>query len=115
MKIELTTNYATGHQAEKEAAEYLESQGFKIIELNWKTKYCEIDIVTQKDKTVYFVEVKYRAKASQGDGFDYITPKKLNQMQFAAKMWLANEKWDGECTLAAIAASPTGFEFIEID
>lgn len=109
------TNYATGHQAEKDAAEYLEGLGFKIIELNWNTKYCEIDIVAQKDKTVYFVEVKYREKSYQGDGFDCITPKKLNQMEFAAKMWLANEKWDGECTLAAIAASPIGFEFVEIN
>lgn len=108
------TNHATGHQAEKDAAEYLDSQGFKIVELNWKTKYCEIDILAEKDKTVYFVEVKYRAKNTQGGGFDYITPAKLKQMRFSANMWLANNNWQGDCTLAAVAASPQGFEFVEI-
>lgn len=108
------TNYATGHLAEQEAAEFLESIGFMIMQLNWKTKYCEIDIVAKKAKTIYFVEVKYRAKTTQGVGFDYITPKKLNQMKFATRMWLSEQKWEGDCILAAIAASPSGFELIEI-
>lgn len=108
------TNYTTGHQAEKDAATYLEKLGYKILQLNWKTRYCEIDIVARKNKTVYFIEVKYRLNKSQGDGFEYVTPKKLNQMNFAAKMWLANNDWQGECTLAAIAASPEGFELVEI-
>lgn len=108
------TNYQTGHDAEKEAAVYLVSEGFKIKELNWKTKYCEIDIVAEKDKTIHFIEVKYRAKAHQGDGFAYITPQKLRQMEFAAKMWLQQHEWDGDCMLTAIAASPDGFEVVEI-
>ena len=28
----------------------LEQQGFEIIDRNWKTKVCEIDIVAEKDK-----------------------------------------------------------------
>lgn len=108
------TNYATGHKAEKNAAAYLEKQGYRILQLNWKTRYCEIDIVARNNKTIYFIEVKYRLNQAQGDGFEYITPKKLNQMNFAAKMWLANNDWQGECTLAAIAASPAGFELVEI-
>lgn len=110
----MTTNYTTGHQAEKDAAEYLQGQGFKIVDLNWKTRYCEIDIVARKNKTVYFIEVKYRVNQSQGDGFEYITPKKLNQMKFAANMWLANNVCKDDCVLAAMAASPRGFELIEI-
>lgn len=96
------TNYAAGHAAEVRAAEYLKSAGFNIRELNWKTRYCEIDIVAEKDKAVYFVEVKYRRNLSQGFGLDYITPKKLNQMRFAAQMWVSNNNWKGEYQLAAI-------------
>jgi uncharacterized protein (TIGR00252 family) len=108
------TNYATGHQAEKDAAEYLKSQGFKIVELNWKTKYCEIDIIAKKNDTLYFVEVKYRKNNAHGEGIEYITQKKLKQMHFAANMWLSNNDNDLACSLAAISASPLGFEFIEI-
>ena len=110
----MTTNHATGHKAEKGAASYLQTIGYRIIELNWKTKYCEIDIVAEKNKTVYFVEVKYRKSAAQGDGFDYITPKKLKAMKFAAQMWLANHSWEGECSLAAVSASPYDYEITEV-
>jgi len=71
------SNHIAGHNAEKRAAVYLQSQGFTIHELNWKTKYCEIDIIAQKDSAMYFVEVKYRRTSNQGYGLDYITQKKL--------------------------------------
>ena len=70
--------------------------------------------MAKKRKTMYFVEVKYRKDDKHGSGFEYITPKKLKQMEFAARVWLAEQKWEGDCTLAAIAAAPTGYEFIEI-
>lgn len=107
------TNYQTGHEAEKLAAEYLEKQGFKIRELNWKTRFCEIDIVAEKDESVYFVEVKYRKNAFQGSGLEYITPKKLKQMRFAAEMWVQENDWDGDCQLAAIGIDNDQVTFID--
>ena len=107
------TNYQTGHDAEKAAAEYLKAQGYKIIELNWKTKYCEIDIVAQKDNRVYLVEVKSRKTLFQGTGMEYITRKKLNQMKFAAEMWVSNQKWEGDYQLAAIELTGPGYEVTE--
>lgn len=77
----------TGAKAERVAAQWLSGQGYKIIEKNWRTKVCEIDIIVVKNNTVYFVEVKYRKTNSSGDGLDAITPKKLQQMSFAARVW----------------------------
>jgi uncharacterized protein (TIGR00252 family) len=99
----MKSNYASGHDAEKRVAEYLEAQGFKILELNWRTRWCEIDIIAAKDGAVYFVEVKSRKSAEQGTGFDYVTPKKLKQMKFAAEFWLADRAWNGESVLSAAA------------
>ena len=96
------SNYSTGHKAEQVAAEYLKTQGYKILEINWKTKYCEIDIVIQKNNTVYLTEVKYRKSNASGSGFEYITPKKLKQMKFAAEIWVSQHKWEGDYQLAAI-------------
>lgn len=104
------TNYTTGHSAEKVAAEYLAAQNYKILDLNWSTKYCEIDIVASKNKTVYLVEVKYRKSSAFGSGLDYVTPKKLNQMRFAAEMWVNNHKWKGDYQLAAIELSGPEFK-----
>jgi Holliday junction resolvase-like predicted endonuclease len=97
------TNYSAGHDAEKQAAAYLKDLGYKVKELNWKTRYCEIDIVAQKDEVVWFVEVKSRKNSSQGYGYEYIMPKKLQQMRFAAEMWVQNNKWSGDYNLAVIS------------
>ena len=103
------TTTDTGKRAEEAVASYLSTDGYKILEHNWKTRWCEIDIVAQKAGTVYFVEVKYRRNDLQGDGLAYITPKKLRQMSFAAELWVSNHKWDGEYALAAAAV--TGDEY----
>ncbi len=100
----------TGRQAEDVAAAYLVKQGYKIRERNWRTRYCEIDIVAEKQSCVYFVEVKYRISKLQGEGFDYITVKKLRQMARAAEFWLSSCQWEGSCSLAAIEVAGLEFE-----
>lgn len=99
------TNYQHGHDAEKVAAAALQKQGYKIRDINWRTKYCEIDIIGEKKNVMYFVEVKYRQNDNQGQGIDYITPKKLEQMAFAAEIWVTNNKWNGDYELAAVEVS----------
>jgi Holliday junction resolvase-like predicted endonuclease len=112
-KTELTTNYSTGHEAEQDAAEYLVNNGFKIVEVNWKTRFCEIDIIAEKNKEIYFVEVKSRKNSKQGYGLDYVTPKKLQQMRFAAEMWINKEKWTGPYQLSAIGIDGGEISFVD--
>jgi Holliday junction resolvase-like predicted endonuclease len=107
------SNYTTGHEAEKRAAKHLESLGFKIRELNWKTRYCEIDIVAEKDAAIYFVEVKYRQNSAQGSGLDYITPRKLGQMRFAAEVWVQDHQWTGDYRLAVVSLDGEELTFID--
>ncbi len=103
------TNYATGHLAEKHVADYLQKQGYKILATNWRTRYCEIDIVAQKHKTVHFIEVKYRRSGTQGTGLEYVTESKLKRMRFAAEFWVAEHNWRGEYALGAVEVSDPGF------
>ena len=44
-----------GRQAEAAVANYLENDGFEMLEKNWRTKICEIDIVAKKNGIVYLV------------------------------------------------------------
>jgi len=94
-----------GKRAESTAAAYLTKNGFKIVERNYKTRYCEIDIVAKKGNTIYFVEVKYRRQAAHGDGLEAVTPKKLRQMYFSAEFWLNDQSWEGDSQLAVVAVS----------
>ena len=107
----------TGRRAEQAVADYLKKLNYKILDQNWRTRWCEIDIVAQKESAIFFVEVKYRKTANQGDGLEYITPKKLQQMAFAAEFWVAQNNWQGEYTLAAASVAGENLKitnFIEL-
>lgn len=105
----------SGEAAEDEVAKYLKDRGYKIIDRNWKTKWCEVDIIAKKDKTLSFVEVKYRWSGGQGGGFDYINTQKLRQMERAANSWVLMNDWEGKYVLSAAQVSGDNFEidFIE--
>ena len=74
----------SGDIAEQKVADFLKSHGHAILARNWRTKYCEIDIVSQKDDVFYFTEVKYRRNTKDNDGLDAITKRKLGKMQLGA-------------------------------
>lgn len=103
MNIKNTT--AIGQKAEDAAAKHLIKLGYKILNRNYKNRYCEIDIVASKDKIIYFVEVKYRSSVTSGDGLDALTAKKVQQMTFAAEIWVSENKWSGDYQLAAVSLS----------
>jgi uncharacterized protein (TIGR00252 family) len=105
-----------GKKAESRVAEYLKKHDFKIIGQNWRTKVCEIDLVAQKNDIVYFVEVKYRSSEKQGGGLEYIVPRKLKQLHFAAQIWVQQNSWDGDYRLSAAAVSDDQtIEIVELD
>lgn len=103
------TTFDTGRRAEAVVADYLKRQGCAIVAQNWRTKFCEIDVIAQRGDVVYFCEVKYRKTDRQGAGLDYITPKKLEQMKLAAEAWVHFMKWTGRYELRAIEVSGRDF------
>lgn len=102
----IVTTKEVGDRGESVAAEYLKRQGHEIIDRNWRTKFCEIDIISHHCDTVYFTEVKYRKKDDQGGGLAAITVQKQRQMKFAAEYYaLKNNLKDTNLRLAAIDVS----------
>lgn len=98
------TTRAIGNASEDAATMYLVSHGHTVLERNWRTKWCEIDIISISKGIYYFTEVKHRAKDLQGAGIDAITPMKLRQMTFAAELYMAR-KPAADMRLAAIATT----------
>ncbi len=94
----------SGRQAEVVAARFLEAEGFYIVAQNWRSRYCEIDIIAEKDGVLHFVEVKYRRGVSAGGGLAAITPSKLRQMRKAAEIWCHhNNAANTDCQLSVMA------------
>jgi ribonuclease HII len=112
------TTKIIGDNGETVAVKYLKKNGYKIIDRNWRTKYCEIDIISQKDGVVFFSEVKYRKNDEQGGGLPVIDNKKLKQMKFAAELYACSNNIDNiDLRLNAISVSgqpPKVDELLEI-
>ncbi|MFZ3009489.1 MAG: ribonuclease HII [Candidatus Microsaccharimonas sp.] len=109
---------AIGDKAEEKVTEFLQAQGHMILERNWRTKFCEIDIVSQKGRVVYFTEVKYRRSIAQGDGMAAITPAKLKQMKFAVEFFVSRHKLDVAMRLCVASVSGDNFtidQFLELE
>lgn len=112
------TTTEIGRLAEDTVAAHLSKIGFRIAAQNWRTRWCEIDIIATKKQAVYFVEVKYRSSNIWGDGLDAITPKKLEQMTFASQMWVQQNNWKDDCRLmvASVSGNPPQIDSLfEID
>jgi len=100
----------SGQLAEAAVAEYLEAHGFTVLERNWKTRFCEVDIIAEKHGTLYFTEVKYRKNTTAGSGIEYVTAKKQQQMTYAARSWVHQQKWQGDYSLAAAEVGGAQFK-----
>jgi ribonuclease HII len=95
-----------GQRAEAIVAEALRRKKHTILERNWRTKYCEIDIISEFDSVIYFTEVKYSKNRS---GIERITDDKLKQMRFAAEAYMSIYSISSPAKLAA--AEVSGKEF----
>lgn len=107
-----------GDKAEQKVSEFLQQQGHMIVERNWRTKFCEIDIISQKDEIIYFTEVKYRRSADQGGGIVAITANKLKQMKFAAEFFAQRHKLATDLQLCVATVGGDDFiidQFLELE
>lgn len=76
-----------GYYGESLAADYLESQGYKILERNFKARYTEIDIIAKDKDFLTFVEVKTRFSEKYGPPEEAITAWKLKTLERAAQYY----------------------------
>lgn len=92
----------TGKLGEEMARQYLKKKGHKIIEQNYKTKYGEIDLVSQEGKELVFVEVRTRQGEDYGLPEETLKPKKLKKVLLNAQAYINTKKWQGKARIDAI-------------
>jgi len=91
--IVMTTKYQQfGEKSESVAVDFLKKQGYRIIELNYRTKLGEIDIIAKQEKTLVFIEVKARKSSRFGRPELAVTPKKQRKISMVALYYLKSTK-----------------------
>lgn len=81
-------NQTLGKWGEELAAKYLANKGYSILSANYRTRYGEIDLVTEHLGIIIFVEVKTRSSTQFGFPEEAVTPKKQQHLVHAAELYL---------------------------
>lgn len=76
-----------GKHGENQSAHYLIQKGYRLIEMNFRKNYTEIDIIATKDNTLVFIEVKTRVSDAFGKPFEAITRDKITNLVRTAQLY----------------------------
>lgn len=85
-----------GKKGEELAVSHILSQGFKLVERNWRPgREGEIDIIADDHGLLVFIEVKTRTNDNYGHPLQAVTRNKQKQMGRMAKCYLYQKKLYG--------------------
>jgi len=98
----------TGARWEKTAESFLCSHGLKLLQRNFSSRFGEIDLIMEEEKTIVFVEVKFRKSNEHGSGADAVTLHKQNRISRTAGWYLAKNPHRAEqfCRFDVISIDP---------
>jgi len=90
------TNKLFGTWGEEKAAKFLQDKGYKIIGMNYKNRFGEIDIIAERKKLIIFVEVKTRRDDNFASAMEYVDDRKKVNVVTVAGMWLVENNIEAQ-------------------
>lgn len=100
-----------GEKGEELAVQFLQKNGYKILERNWRFKKAEVDIITLKNDVLAVIEVKTRSNNYFGDPQDFVNPKKIKLLVEAINEYVTSKDLDVEVRFDIIAILKNKNEF----
>jgi putative endonuclease len=100
-----------GKLGEELAVEFLQKNGYEILETNWVFQKAEIDIIAKKENTLAVVEVKTRSSLDFGLPQDFVKPKKIQLLVKAVNEYVISNDLDIEVRFDIIAINKEGKGF----
>lgn len=85
-------NKDIGSYTENIAATYLLSNGYSILDRNYRNKFGEVDIICQKDNLIIFVEIKSRYTNSFGNPLESVSCHKQKKIILLSKFYILYKK-----------------------
>ena len=108
MSVSKLTHVYVGNLAEADACTFLQGQGLRLLERNFKIKTGEIDLVMQDGDYVVFVEVKMRTHEKYGSAIEVISSVKQSRIIRAATFYLLKQHqyFKARCRFDVVGISP---------
>jgi len=83
-----------GKFGEELAVDFLQKNGYEILETNWIFQKAEIDIIAKKENILAVVEVKTRSSIDFGLPQDFVKPKKIQLLVKAINEYVISNDLD---------------------
>lgn len=77
-----------GKLAELKACEYMQKKRYTLVDVNYKSRFGEIDLIMQKGKYICFIEVKMRSEKSIASPAEFVDSFKQERMVKTAAIYL---------------------------
>lgn len=90
------------------AVEFLEKEGYEIIETNWRFQKAEVDIIAKKENTLAIIEVKTRSSLDFGLPQEFVKPKKIQLLVKAVNEYVIRNDLEVEVRFDIIAVHLEG-------
>ncbi|HIY65343.1 MAG TPA: YraN family protein [Candidatus Agrococcus pullicola] len=104
-----------GRHGEELAANHLRSQGFTVIEQNWRCSAGELDIIARSGRRFVFVEVKTRRSTRFGHPLEAITREKALRLRALARAWMRERDASGPIRIDAVGILLNGSTVDRLD
>ncbi|RDI08522.1 YraN family protein [Flavobacterium sp. AG291] len=97
-----------GKTGEEKAVEFLQKNGYSILQRNYVFQKAEIDIIAQKDNILAVVEVKTRSSLEFGLPQDFVKPKKIQLLVKAVNEYVIENDLDADVRFDIISVYKNG-------
>lgn len=97
-----------GKLGEEKAVEYLQKNGYRILQQNFVFQKAEIDIIAQKENVLAVVEVKTRSSIEFGLPQDFVKPKKIQLLVKAINEYIIENDLDVDTRFDIISIYKNG-------
>ncbi|MFN7100636.1 MAG: YraN family protein [Flavobacterium sp.] len=101
-----------GKLGEEMAVEFLQKEGYTILQTNYTFQKAEIDILAEKAAVLAVVEVKTRSSLDFGLPQDFVKPKKIQLLVKAVDAFVTQNDLDLEVRFDIIAIHKNDKSFV---
>ena len=101
----MTDKMQKGREAEDMAANFLQDQGYEIVQRNYRYKHSEIDLIVRKDNWLVFVEVKMRSSDAYGYPEEFVDYRKAKNIVYGAEQYTFQHEYNGNVRYDVVAIS----------
>jgi len=101
----MTDKIKKGKRGEDLAADFMEGNGYGILERNYRYKHSEIDLIAKKGNWLVFVEVKTRSSQAFGFPEEFVDEKQIEKILEGADQYLYETNWTGNVRYDIIAVN----------